>query len=638
MALNINFSGNVYRHDGTIGNNDIYYRVYFRKVNASSSNSQWDTYKSVEGQTRKCESTGFFSFNLGDAGILTQDGVVNDNDEVIVTFFIDENDSSNDDKDSCSLTEIGSYKWILTGASVYTKDMQLISTDENINPDVKPSLSEWRLNNTGPGGSSDGRVYTLYNYSSANCAPVSKTEYTTTKGGTMYHWWKEGSEIINDGFRITKREYDFDDGLGFQTLSDIGQYQWTTAGVRHNKLRLTTCFGNTNESVIGSTDIVLRVFWRQPVPDISCLQAVSGHIQIPDTVVTFQYNGTDPDDKISTIDWFIEDGSYDTNSTGHSKGDTISHTNGPGTSWFGHSASSGAFGNPGIHNISIIIHWDNGIDGTNTPTISFDKDFIQDVFSGPSLDFFQDPVLANIDQPLDATNTSTNISRVGTGGSGEEYDWEFDDDGHVSSVLNKPYSYVYTIIPTTINSKITLYAHWNNGFEDKLSSVTKNVIFSTRVDIIEGYYEDASCVYAFFISGSSTGGGNPTGYRWEVYYDPDGINELIWTSPTNLDQQYKRFYFPKIGKYRIVGFVSGAGSETTAHKDIDITKVCTGGGEGGETIILGGAAPPYFKQESQRIVPTIRVVKMTMENIFDYEKIAEKINVKLIDNTNTKNK
>ena len=59
MALNINFSGYVYDEGGTIGNSNIWYRVYFRKINGSSSNSQWDTYNTTEGNTRQCESTGY---------------------------------------------------------------------------------------------------------------------------------------------------------------------------------------------------------------------------------------------------------------------------------------------------------------------------------------------------------------------------------------------------------------------------------------------------------------------------------------------------------------------------------------------------------------------------------------------------
>ena len=138
MALNKAFSGYVYHTDDSLGNEDIYYRVYFSKVNGSSSSSQWDSYQPVEGQVRTCENTGYWAFNLGDGGMLTQDGVASAGDRVLVTFFID-----NDDKDSDALTAVGTYFWTLTSADNYSKDMQLVSVDETSNTGCKPDISTW---------------------------------------------------------------------------------------------------------------------------------------------------------------------------------------------------------------------------------------------------------------------------------------------------------------------------------------------------------------------------------------------------------------------------------------------------------------------------------------------------------------
>lgn len=634
MALNINFSGFVYRHDNSLGDEDIYYRVYFRKVSGTSSPSQWDTYKTAEGQTRLCENTGFFSFNLGDAGLLTQDGNAGATDEVVVTFFIDENDSGNDDKDSCTLTEIGAYKWTLTSATVYSKNMQVVSVDESVNSGVKPSLDEWRLNLQPPGGTSDGVVFTNYAYSSVNCAYAQTIQYATAMGGTMYHWWTEGGVTINDGFRIVTREYDFDDGVGFQALASTGNNQWATAGIYECLLRLTTCFGNSDVSVAGVDDIEIKIRWRAPVPDIDCLQDVANHIQVPDTVVTFQYNGTDLDNKIGTIDWTINDPGNNTVSNGHNEADVVPHTNGPGTGWFGHAPTAGAFGTSGNHSVDIVIHWDNGIDGTSTPVINFSEIFIQDLFTGPTVNFTQAPPAAVVAVPVNFTNTSANTSRVGTAGAGEEYDWRWNDNGSIVNELNKAFAYVFTQTPVTTNVQVTLFAHWNDGFSDQLAQITKNVIFAAQVTVEDDVISDATCIYVFHITGTSSGGGNPTGYKWEIFYEPSGINELVWTSPTNLDQQDKRFYFAKIGEFRVKGYVYGAGSPTSDFEDIIIDSLCVFGDcppVPPTPVAVGGGAPPYRQNAEEVVRPFILVKKVESKVVDTLDELIEKIQVKLVD-------
>jgi len=597
LALNKQFSGFVYHTNDTLGNSDIYYRVYFNKVNGSSSSSQWDTYETVEGQVRTCEATGYYAFNLGDAGILSQEGVAASGDRVLVTFFID-----NDDKDSDALTAVGTYYWTMTSADNYSKDQQLVSVDETSNVYCKPDLTQWRLNSQPPAGTSNGYVNTNYSYSSANCDYVRQHSYSTTMGGTMYHYYTLLGTIVHNGFRITTREYDFDDGVGWQTLGATGVNQWNPADSYENLLRLTTGFGNSDQSIRHVDDIQLVIRWRLPVPDLECLQAVAGHVITPDTIVTFLYNGTDPDNRITGIDWVINDSTTNTYVYGADSTAIIAHTNGPGTGWYNHPASSGAFGVSGTHNIELVVHWDNGIDGTSTPDILYNEDVIQDLFSGPTVNFTQDPSPTEINSSTDFHNTSTNIGRVGTAGDGEQFDWRLDDNGPITEVLDATSTYVFTVTPTDTLATIRLLAHWNDGFTDRSSQVTKSIIFTAKITITK-----ENCYYIFHIAGTSTGGGAPTGYKWEVYRDPDGANTLLWSSPTDLSQQDLRYYFTYVDEFLVTGTVYGAGSPTSDSSSILITEICTGGGVDATSFVLIATDPDDTETDvsSQTVIRAI---------------------------------
>jgi len=565
MALNINFAGKCYTTDGNLADTSVRYRVYFNKVNSSSAPSQWDTYESVEGQVRRVEAVGgFWSFNLGDAGLLSQSQTASAGDRVVVTFFKDY-----DDKDSDNIRELGTYYWTLTSAENYTIDIQLVSVDETANTQCKPDLSQWRLNSQGPSGTSNGVVNTNYAYSSVNCDYVRQHIYTTDKGNVeTYHYWQLFGTVINDGFRIVLRQYDFDEGSGWQTLGSSGNYQWAYADDYQCLLHLTTGFGNSDESVRFTNDIELVIFYRQPVPDIDCLQSVVGHIVTPDTPVFFKYSGSDIDTRITGIDWVI----YDSTNSYHvdqASSTIVGHYNGPGTGWYGHPATPGAYGTSGTHNVAIVVHWDNGIDGTNTTDVTYDEDFIQDLFSGPTLGIDQIPEPTIFDSTTSFVNTSTNTSRVGTAGIGEEYDWRLDDDGSITDVLDVPFSYIFKVAASNVSATVRLVAHWNDGFSDQTTSLTINIVFQAKITITQ---ED--CYYVFSITGSSTGGGAPTGYRWRIFRDPDGSNTLIWTSPTDIDQESRRYYFTHVDTYRIEGSVYGAGSPTLDTEDVEITDIC----------------------------------------------------------------
>ena len=598
MALNKQFSGFVYHIDDSPGNSDIYYRVYFNKVNGSSSASQWDTYEATEGQIRTCEGTGYWAFNLGDAGLLTQDGVASSGDRVLVTFYI-----ANSDKDSDALIAVGTYYWTMTSADNYAKDMQLVSVDETSNTFCKPDLTQWRVNSQGPSGTSNGYVNTNYSYSSVNCDYVQQHIYNTTKGGTMYHYYTLLGTIVHNGFRITTREYDFDDGVGWQTLGSSGVNQWNSADRYECLLRLTTGFGNSNQSIKFVDDIEIVIRWRLPVPDITCFEAVANHIQTPDTVVSFQYVGTDPDNRITGIDWVIYDSTTNTYINDQTSSAIVYHTSGPGTGWYNHLATPGAFGTSGTHNVAIVVHWDNGIDGTATTDITYNEDFIQDLFSGPTVNFNQVPSPTIVNTSTDFNNTSTNISRVGTGGNGEQFDWRLDDNGAITDALDTTSTFVFTVTPTSTLSTIRLLAHWNDGFFDQTTEITKNIIFTAKITITR-----ENCYYVFHIEGTSTGGGSPTGYKWEIYRDPDGANILHWSSPTDLNQQDKRFYFTYIDEYLIKGTVYGAGSPTSDSSSVLITEICTGIGGADTTALEIIATDPDDLENDVSTQTKIRII------------------------------
>jgi len=394
----------------------------------------------------------------------------------------------------------------------------------------------------------------------------------------MAHWHTRYTEPIYYVNYVRFTSYDWDDGNQDNNLplASVGSHSWSVAGDYTVEIVIEDHCGAT---VTGTE--VIRIKYPPPVPSIDCNQDVANHVQTPDTVVTFDYDGSNPYSRITTIDWTIVD---DTNtvSTGHAYTDTVPHTNGTGTSWFGHTASPGAFTDPGVHNVAIVVHWN---DGFNDQTINYNENFIQDYFSGPSVDFNQIPDPVAVTSGVIFNNLTTNYGRVGTAGAGEEYYWEWNDEGNIDNEDDVPRSYVYGNTPVSDDVTIELCAHWNDGWNDHVACESKQLAIETTVVVVQN-----ECYYEITIFGTSTDG-SVTGYHWEISRSTTsgiaGPYDLIWESPTGMNQKEKTIAFTEENYFEVKGYVHGNG-DTSDYEIVFIDTVCSGGGEECSLIIWNG--------------------------------------------------
>lgn len=546
MAVNITCTGDIYDGAGVMFTGaEVHYQVYFYKVNVSSSASKWsDPRLSILGQ---------YNFNLADSDLLTTAGSASSGDKVVVVFWTGLTTNRND---TCSLiNEWGAFEIILgTGPGMLSADTYV--NPAQIKPNIDPILN-WSLPSTGYVGVS----YTATN----NSYDTHDWYYNDTH---MYHWYTKYSQVVHSINQINNSDYYWDDGFSDEGVEGTSSrsHSWAVAGSYDVRLVIEDeCVA----TVTGTKTI--NIYNNAPVPNIICHQASGQNIINPNTIVTFEYSGTDPDNQIISIDWVIND-AVNTVSNGLVKNSIISHSSGEGTSWYGQSANSGAFTNPGTHNVSIVVHW---FDGFSAQTISYNENFYQLKFSGPNVDFTQYPAEATVSSGVRFTNISTNTYRVGTGlPDGTQYDWIWVDNSVTEDIINESYSYELEKTPASADCSVSLCANWNDGWENQVSCVEKEVVFSPYLTISE---ED--CYYNMNIVGTSSDG-TVTGYHWEIYNSTvSGIDtwELIWTSPVGLEQNNKKICFTSVGNYRIIGYIHGSGDTVSSYTNIFIDEVCPTG-------------------------------------------------------------
>jgi hypothetical protein len=539
--LNITFDGFCYLGDGSLSNSNVRYQAYFYRVNAGSTPSKWNAVRLVE-------PTGYYSLNLGDGDFLTQDGSANNNDRVVVVFWR----TPGNRLDNCSLIqEWGAFELTLAGgAVVYTRQAQ-------VKPNILPNLV-WTF-------PTDGLVGT--SYSSTN---GSNDEHSWSwMSNTMNHWYTRYSQTIYSVNKVNNTDYDWDDGNQSNNLggSAIGSHVWAAAGDYTIQIVIEDECGDT---VTGTKNI--RITYPPPVPNLVCHQAnVSNQVEIPDTVVTFGYTGSDPNSRITGIDWVIADATS-TSTNGASVGSVVSHTNGLGTDWYNHLASAGAFTNPGVHNVAIVVHWHDGFD---SQVVYYNENFTQLRFSGPDVDFSQDPIEALVTSGVVFSNTSTDTIRVGTGfgpPNGVQYDWRWNDDGAITQINNVGYSYELTQTPTSDNCSVQLCAHWQDGWDEQITCIEKDVIFAVSIVL-----EKNDCYYDLTVYGTSDDG-SVSGYHWEISRSTSsgtgGPWEPIWTSPEATNQKYKTICFTEINYFLIEAFVHGNGPTASAQLEFLSNEVC----------------------------------------------------------------
>jgi hypothetical protein len=315
----------------------------------------------------------------------------------------------------------------------------------------------------------------------------------------------------------------------------------------------------------------IRIYNRPPVPNI----VMTPVNPAPNEQVSFSFSGTDIDDTITNIAWTIEDrGSYgntDTVSAVNSRDTVIPHTNGTGTQWYGETPNMGAFTNPESHPVNIEITW---WDGFSNQTMTYDETFTQGKFSGPDVNFMQDPADAELDVTVRFSNLTTNTDRVGLGLPDHfEYTWSWTDAGDLETTTDVPFTYELEKTPTSADCQVQLCAQWSDGWETHNTCESKDVVFGTVVTVTS---ED--CYYNLNIIGTSEDG-SVSGYGWTVF---SGVGQYgpwteTWTSPVGLEQNDKKICFTSLGWFKIEGTVYGTGASTSDDEILYVTTVCPAG-------------------------------------------------------------
>ena len=546
MALNKTFDGFCSEESGSVADGTVSYQAYFRKVNGSSSPSQWNDVRTVES----AGSAGYYNCNLGDNDWLGQTGTAAAGDIIVIVFW----KGGSDRTANCSvLQEWGAFELTMTSADTYTNATQVKS---NIIPDLI-----WTFTANGWVGVS---------YDSTNSS--NDTHSFTISGTTMYHWYTRYGQVINDVNQVNNTDYFWGDFTSDLDVPGAGtaSHSWSAAGTYDIDIVIED---ECEATVTGTKQIQIK--WNAPTADITMTPGTPD----PNEVVTFEWTGTDVDNQITTIDWVINDsggyGNTDTTTTGLAKSATVPHAGGIGTDWCGQGENAGAFTNPGTHNVEIVIHYWDGFD---TQTINYDEDFSQGIFSGPTVSFNQDPAQATVTSGVKFTNTSTSISRVGLGlDDCDEYDWTWTDDGVPTDYLDKPYSYELEQTPTSANCQVKLCANWSDGWDTQQTCVEEDVVFATDVTVTP-----VDCYYDLSVIGTSSNG-SVSGYSWVIASGTtqSGGWTTIWTTPTDMEQQYKTICFADLGWYNITGYVHGTGATTSDNEILYVDEVCP------ETVISG---------------------------------------------------
>lgn len=575
--LNITFDGFTYDNSNQLCDGDTKYQAYFYMNNAGSSPSKWNTVRTVEAGASK----GYYSVNLGDGDWIGLSGNASAGDRVTIVFW---KPTTSDRLDNCSLlTQWGVFQITLTGDNVYTYDVQV---KKNICPDLL-----WTMTTTAD-------VYETVNainmseddhswvFDGAKSSGTTTMRQTDSLGTTIH--------IIN---QVNNSDYDWDDGNWDMNLLGAanGSHFWTDAGDYNVRLIIEDECGCT---VTGTKSI--RIYWREPGRGINCHQANgSNQIVTPDTPVTFEFDGTIYDNNVTEIYWKINDsGTYGTTNTtisGATASGVVSHTNGIGTDWCGNEpGTSGAFTNPDDHLIEAWVTWWDGFD-YHTKYCS--ETFSQLKFSGPTVDFDQDPDKAVVASGVKFVNASTNTSRVGLGLDGcFEYEWRWDDNGNYTYYYDNPHDYELEVTPNTEFCKVRLCADWSNGWDTHTTCEEKNVVFKTTVTV-----SGIDCYYGLSVYGTADDG-TVGGYHWDIYKyttysgvgPPTGDTELIWETPTTSGQKRKEICFTQPAWYKIVGWVYPdpltAGTETSDYEYLEVTEVCPGA----ERITVAVCEPDVF--------------------------------------------
>jgi hypothetical protein len=536
LSVNISFAGFVYDKDGVLSSDNVFYQSFFYPVNPASSAQKWNS-------VRTTETNGYYALNLGDGDFLSQTGIINSGDKVLIVFWTG---SDNRLAFCVDIPEWSVLEITMDGSSVYNTDVQTMV-------DLPPNII-WSHNI--PEDAYVNNTYSVVN----NSNDYNSWTFNDT---SLYQIGTKYGQDINSNSHIYKTDVSFGDGNTDEISGTSNfNYKWISPGIYTLLLEVFDVCGNSSSS----SDSV-KIKYEQPSIDIEMIPSNPN----PNQQVSFRYSGTDTYNTIKEISWVINDsGSYgNTNTSLVSDRDVIvDHISGLGTSWYGVAKNSGAFTNPGDHDVNIVVLWNDGFEDIET---SFTKTFNQRKFSAPALDFTQSPQYAIVGEEVTFTNTSTNRTMVGKGLPNHiEYTWTAAHENISVSDTDKNFSYLFKVSPDLSSYTIDLEAEWTDGWDTKTSFITKNLVFKTAVHI---YQEE--CYYNMDIIGTSSDG-TVDSYKWLVFHGEDetGPWNLLWESPKNIYQNNRSICFTSEGFYNIEGYVYGTGTTGNDNNILFIDKVC----------------------------------------------------------------
>lgn len=537
MALNKTINGFVYLDDGTKAMSSVKYQAFFYRNGTASSPDKWNS-------VRLCEDSGYWSFNLGDSDFITQDGLALTNSKVVIVFWKGNTFDRNAD---CSVLE----QWGATEVTITSSDVYII--DVQVRNNSSPNLV-WSFPNIG---------FVNQIYSSSNSSY--DVNYWYFGSTLMYHWYSRYGQLIQNINSIITTSYFWGDATYSLDLAGvaIGSHSWDSPG---DKIVTAVIEDGCGTTVTGTRTI--SIFYDEPVPSIICHQG--DVVTTPNTQVTFKYDGTNDNNTITKIVWTINDEGYSTEYTSYNVDEVINHVNGVGTTWYNQSNVVGAFSNPGDHIINIDVYW---YDGYSTNIISYQKIITQSKFNGPILSFEQEPAEIVLGDLVILSNSTTNTSRVGTGTYNNKFDWEI-VSSNTLNIDDVNLEYEVNITPDNDNYSVSLCANWNDGWEDRITCITKSLIFKPDM-----YIQTEDCFYNVYLLGT-TPNGSVSAYSFEVYKDLSDANDgsgpwdLIWSSPIDINQNNKKLCFTSLGYYKIVGYIHGDTDTISLFKLQEISVVC----------------------------------------------------------------
>jgi len=262
--LNISFAGFL-QDEGASPLDGAYYQAYFRKVNAGSSDPAWNT-------VRQTGADGYWAINLGDGDFLSQDGLADDGDEVVVAAWV----GTDNVRTSVNKTALIFFVFTLAGgAAVYT---QTITVYLNAGPTMSFNYS------TDPIVRGDFVSFT-------NACTVG----TSFGGGMEQQAEYQGVSIFPIG--IAGGTLNFDDGAFYDFVAGENvAHQYNTTGN-------VTPYGSVDD-LLGANDAwtgaTIEVHYGPPVPGLTWPSPI-----IPGIAHDFTPDITDPDGRVTSVDYWV---------------------------------------------------------------------------------------------------------------------------------------------------------------------------------------------------------------------------------------------------------------------------------------------------------------------------------------------